>query len=112
MLVDGKWSSSWQPVQADDGEGRFLLGEALTQLDIRAFASPVRFDAAYRGVFKCAQRRLADHPALSASLLCVLALPWVAETVSIDHIKAGYDAIKAPNPNGIVPLGPVLPFAC
>ncbi len=100
-------------LEARLGDGRrFLLGEALTELDIRAFVTLVRFDAAYHGVFKCNLRRLADYPALSAYLQRVLALPGVAETVSIDHIKAGYYAIKALNPNGIVPLGPVLPFAC
>jgi putative glutathione S-transferase len=35
-----------------------------------------------------------------------LRLPGVAETVDIDHIKAGYYSIKALNPSGIVPVGP------
>ena len=34
------------------------------------------------------------------------ALPGVAATVNIDHIKAGYYSIKTLNPSGIVPLGP------
>ena len=33
-------------------------------------------------------------------------LPGVAETVDIDHIKAGYYSIKTLNPSGIVPVGP------
>ena len=41
----------------------------------------------------------------------LLRLPGVAETVNLDHIKAGYYSIKALNPTGIVPLGPVLDFA-
>lgn len=36
----------------------------------------------------------------------VLRLPGVAETVDIDHIKAGYYSIKTLNPSGIVPVGP------
>ena len=36
-------------------------------------------------------------------------MPGVAETVNIEHVKAGYYSIKALNPNGIVPKGPDLP---
>jgi putative glutathione S-transferase len=36
----------------------------------------------------------------------ILCLPGVADTVNIDHIKAGYYSIKALNPTGIVPAGP------
>ena len=41
----------------------------------------------------------------------MLAVPGIARTVNLDHIKRGYYSIKALNPNGIVPLGPDLPFA-
>jgi glutathionyl-hydroquinone reductase len=87
----------------------FLLGDALTEADIRLFVTLVRFDAAYHGLFKCNLRRLADYPALSAYMAAMLAVPGVAETVSIEHIKAGYYSIKTLNPNGIVPKGPDLP---
>ncbi len=90
---------------------RFLVGERFTETDIRAFVTLVRFDATYHGVFKCNRRRIADYPHLSSYLERVLALPGVAGTVSIDHIKRGYYSINALNPNGIVPLGPDLPFA-
>ena len=90
---------------------RFLVGERLTESDIRAFVTLIRFDAAYNGLFKCNRRRIADYANLSAYLERMLAVPGVAATVSIDHIKRGYYSVKALNPNGIVPLGPDLPFA-
>jgi glutathionyl-hydroquinone reductase len=86
----------------------FLVGETLTEADIRLFVTLVRFDAAYHGLFKCNLRRIADYPALTRYLKRMLAVPGIAATVDIDHIKQGYYSIKALNPNGIVPLGPDL----
>jgi putative glutathione S-transferase len=90
---------------------RFLFGDEVTETDIRLFVTLVRFDAAYHGVFKCNLRRIADYRNLSRHIEAMLALPGVPETVNIAHIKQGYYSVKALNPNGIVPVGPELPFS-
>lgn len=89
---------------------QFLVGEQLTEADIRLFVTLVRFDVAYHGLFKCNFKRIADYPALAIYLRRMLAVPAVGETVDIDHIKHGYYSIKALNPTGIVPLGPALDY--
>ena len=45
---------------------RWLVGNALTEADIRLFTTLVRFDAVYVGHFKCNIRRLVDYPTLWA----------------------------------------------
>lgn len=93
-------------------DGRdWLLGDRFTETDIRTFVTLVRFDVAYHGLFKCNLRRIADYPLLSRYLRRVLALPGVAGTVNLDHIKRGYYSIAKLNPTGIVPAGPLLDWA-
>lgn len=91
------------------GGARYLVGEEVTEADIRLFVTLVRFDPAYHGLFKCNRRRLADYAALSAYTDRLLDIAAFRESVSIDHIKRGYYSVKALNPSGIVPLGPELP---
>jgi len=91
------------------GKG-FLVADQLTEADIRLFVTLVRFDAAYHGLFKCNRQRVRDYPNLWAYVKRLYALPGVAETVNLEHIKHGYYHLKALNPLGIVPLGPEIDF--
>lgn len=91
-------------------DARWLVGEQLTETDIRAFVTLVRFDLAYHGLFKCNLRPLSAYANVMAYLRRLLALPAFASSVRADHIKAGYHSIRALNPTGIVPAGPLLDY--
>lgn len=89
----------------------WLVGDMMTEADIRLFTTLVRFDPVYVGHFKCNIRRIADYPALEAYLERMLSDPAIAETVHLDHIKTHYYASHRDlNPCGIVPVGPDLPW--
>ena len=90
---------------------RFLIGDRLTEADIRLFTTLIRFDAAYHGHFKCNVRRIIDYPVLQAYVRDIFQLPGVAATVDFDHIKRHYyESHRTINPTGIVPVGPELNF--
>jgi putative glutathione S-transferase len=84
----------------------YLVGDRLTESDVRAFVTLIRFDLAYHGLFKTNLRQLRDYRNITAYVKRIYELPGIAETVSPEHIKIGYYAIQALNPSGIVPIGP------
>jgi putative glutathione S-transferase len=88
---------------------RYLLGDRMTETDLRLFPTLIRFDAVYHGHFKCNLRRIVDYPNLWPYLRDLYQHDGVAETVNLDHIKRHYymthDHI---NPTRIVPIGPAL----
>ena len=90
---------------------RFLLGEQLTEADIRLFPTLIRFDQVYFGHFKCNLRRIVDYPHLWRYTREIYHLPRVAQTVDIQHIKNHYyQSHPTINPTGIVPLGPKIDY--
>ncbi|MYW43937.1 glutathione S-transferase C-terminal domain-containing protein [Streptomyces sp. SID161] len=88
---------------------RYLVGDTLTEADIRLFTTLVRFDAVYHGHFKCNRWKLAEHPVLWAYARDLFQTPGFGDTVDFDHIKRHYYQVHTGiNPTGIVPLGPDL----
>ncbi|HSE55109.1 MAG TPA: glutathione S-transferase C-terminal domain-containing protein [Nocardioidaceae bacterium] len=86
---------------------RYLVGDQLTEADIRLFTTLVRFDAAYHGHFKCNRNKLTEMPVLWAYARDIFQTPGFGETVDFGHIKRHYYGThQRINPNGIVPLGP------
>lgn len=92
-------------------DSRWLAGDRLSEADIRLFTTLVRFDVVYHGHFKCNLRRIVDYPALWRYVRDFHALPGVAETVNIEHIKRHYyESHRQINPSGVVPQGPMIDF--
>ncbi|MCL7427671.1 glutathione S-transferase family protein [Streptomyces sp. YS415] len=88
---------------------RYLVGDTITEADIRLFTTLVRFDAVYHGHFKCNLWKLAENPVLWAYARDLYQTPGFGDTVDFDHIKRHYHQVHTGiNPTGIVPLGPDL----
>ncbi|MFT0533587.1 glutathione S-transferase family protein [Castellaniella hirudinis] len=94
------------------GQGRYLLGNVLTEADLRLWTTLLRFDAVYATHFKCDRKRIADYPNLSGLLRDIHQMPGVADTVHMDHIRHHYfRSHPGINPHGIVPIGPRQDFS-
>jgi glutathionyl-hydroquinone reductase len=88
---------------------RFLLGDAITEADVRLWVTLARFDMVYYSHFKCNLRRLTDYPRLWAYARRLYSLPAFRESTNFDHIKRHYYMTHPRlNPSRIVPDGPLL----
>jgi len=91
------------------GVQRYLVGETITEADVRLFTTLVRFDPVYYGHFKCNRNRLVDFPALWAYARDLFQTPGFGDTVDFVQIKQHYYLVHTDiNPTGIVPKGPDL----
>ena len=90
-------------------ERRYLVGDQLTEADVRLFTTLVRFDPVYHGHFKCNRNRLTELPALWAYARDLFQTPGFGDTVDFEQIKTHYYVVHHDiNPTGIVPKGPDL----
>ncbi|WP_338678072.1 glutathione S-transferase C-terminal domain-containing protein [Streptomyces sp. SCSIO 30461] len=88
---------------------RYLVGDTITEADVRLFTTLVRFDTVYHGHFKCNRLKLAEMPLLWAYARDLFQTPGFGDTVDFDHIKRHYYQVHRDiNPTGIVPVGPNL----
>lgn len=87
----------------------YLMGENLTEADVRLFTTLVRFDAVYHGHFKANRNKLTEMPNLWRYAKNLYNIPEFGSTVDFDQIKSHYYEVhKDVNPSGIVPKGPDL----
>jgi glutathionyl-hydroquinone reductase len=86
---------------------RYLMGDAITEADVRLFTTLARFDAVYHGHFKCNRNKLTEMPALWGYARDLFQTPGFGETIDFEQIKTHYYVVHAElNPSGIVPKGP------
>jgi glutathionyl-hydroquinone reductase len=88
---------------------RYLVGETITEADVRLFTTLARFDAVYHGHFKCNRTKLTEFPVLWAYARDLFQTPGFGDTIDFSQIKHHYYEVHDEiNPTGIVPLGPDL----
>lgn len=88
---------------------RYLVGDSITEADVRLFTTLVRFDPVYHGHFKCNRNQLVQFPALWGYARDLFQTPGFGDTVDFVQIKQHYYIVhRDVNPTGIVPKGPDL----
>ncbi|MDX1689809.1 MAG: glutathione S-transferase C-terminal domain-containing protein [Acidimicrobiia bacterium] len=88
---------------------RYLLGDTITEADVRLWTTLVRFDAVYHNHFKCNRNKLVEMPALWGYARDLFQTPGFGDTIDFAEIKAHYYLVHTGiNPTGVVPAGPDL----
>jgi len=86
---------------------RYLMGDTITEADVRLFTTLARFDAVYHGHFKCNRNTLVEMPNLWGYARDLYQTPGFGETIDFEQIKQHYYVVQSDvNPSGIVPKGP------
>jgi glutathionyl-hydroquinone reductase len=86
---------------------RYLVGDTITEADVRLFPTLARFDAVYHGHFKCNRQKLIEMPALWAYTRDLFQTPGFGDTIDFAQIKEHYYVVhRTLNPSGIIPNGP------
>jgi glutathionyl-hydroquinone reductase len=88
---------------------RYLVGETITEADVRLFTTLARFDAVYHGHFKCNRSKLSEMEVLWAYARDLFQTPGFGDTIDFVDIKRHYYEVHRDiNPTGVVPCGPDL----
>ncbi|WP_054811822.1 glutathione S-transferase family protein [Nocardia arizonensis] len=86
---------------------RYLVGDTITEADVRLFTTLVRFDPVYHGHFKCNRVKLTEMPVLWAYARDLFQTPGFGDTVDFGQIKTHYYVVHTDiNPTRVVPKGP------
>ncbi|MEJ7648325.1 MAG: glutathione S-transferase family protein [Nakamurella sp.] len=88
---------------------RFLVGDTITEADVRLFTTLARFDPVYHGHFKCNRSKLTEQPVLWAYARDLFQTPGFGDTTDFVQIKQHYYLVHSEiNPTQIVQKGPEL----
>ena len=87
----------------------YLVGNQLTEADIRLVTTLLRFDNVYHYHFKCNLKKISDYKNLSRYLEQFKKLDCIKRTTFNDHIKRHYFfSHESINPTRIIPIGPIV----
>lgn len=85
-----------------------LVGDEITEVDLKLFPTLVRFDPVYVTHFKTDRKRISDYPELSRYMALIAEIPVVRETIDMSHIREHYfRSHRHINPTGIISIGPI-----
>ncbi|WP_137148526.1 glutathione S-transferase family protein [Mycolicibacterium sp. CR10] len=88
---------------------RYLVGDTITEADVRLFTTLARFDPVYHGHFKTNRSKLSEMPVLWAYARDLFQTPGFGDTTDFVQIKQHYYIVHSDiNPTGVVPKGPAL----
>lgn len=88
---------------------RYLVGDTITEADVRLFTTLARFDPVYHGHFKTNRSKLSEMPVLWAYARDLFQTPGFGDTTDFVQIKQHYYIVHSDiNPTGVVPEGPDL----
>ena len=88
---------------------RFLMGDTITEADVRLFTTLARFDPVYHGHFKANRNKLSEMEHLWGYARDLYQTPGFGDTIDFDQIKQHYYITHTDiNPTSIVPMGPEL----
>ena len=89
-------------------EGRnYLVGDILTEADIRLVPTLIRFDRVYYFHFKCNLKKISEYKNISRYLRNLFEEDAIKSTTNFEHIKRHYFySHENINPFRIIPIGP------
>ena len=89
----------------------YLVGNVLTEADIRLIPTLLRFDSVYYVHFKCNLKKINEFKNISSYVKRMFNNPAINTTTNFDHIKRHYYySHEHINPYRIIPLGPNSPI--
>ena len=88
---------------------RYLVGDTITEADVRLYTTLARWDAVYHSHFKCNREKLTENDVLWAYARDLFQTPGFGDTTDFEQCKQHYYVVHTDiNPSGIVPNGPDL----
>jgi putative glutathione S-transferase len=107
---DAAYDRLWTAMDWLEGrlaDRRYLMGDAITEADVRLFTTLARFDPVYHGHFKCNRQKLTELTHLWGYARDLFQTPGFGDNTDFEQIKAHYYVVHTDiNPSGIIPAGP------